>query len=194
MATSANFGNMFSMAGASLFLPFLPLLPKQILLTNVLTDIPEMTIATDHVDPELIDRPRRWDIPFIRRFMLTFGFVSSLFDYLTFGLLLLVLHATTGQFRTGWFVESVLSASLIVLVIRTRRPCVTSRPSASLLLSTLLIALVTIILPVTPVGAFLGFEALPLSFWAALLGILLAYVVAAEFAKKLFYRHVNNGR
>ena len=194
MATSANFGNMFSMAGASLFLPFLPLLPKQILLTNVLTDIPEMTIATDHVDPELIDRPRRWDIPFIRRFMLTFGFVSSLFDYLTFGLLLLVLHATTGQFRTGWFVESVLSASLIVLVIRTRRPCVTSRPSASLLLSTLLIGLVTIVLPVTPVGTFLGFESLPLIFWAALLGILLAYVVAAEFAKKLFYRHMNNGR
>ncbi len=194
MATSANFGNMFSMAGASLFLPFLPLLPKQILLTNVLTDIPEMTIATDHVDPELIDRPRQWDIPFIRRFMLTFGFVSSLFDYLTFGVLLLLLHATTGQFRTGWFVESVLSASLIVLVIRTRRPCVTSRPSAALLLSTMLIGLVTIALPVTPAGAFLGFESLPLLFWVALIGILLAYVVAAEWAKKGFYRHVNNGR
>ena len=193
MATSANFGNMFSMAGASLFLPFLPLLPKQILLTNVLTDIPEMTIATDHVDPELIDRPRRWDIPFIRRFMLTFGFVSSLFDYLTFGVLLLVLHSTTGQFRTGWFVESVVSASVIVLVIRTRRPCATSRPSAALLLTTLLTGLVTMLLPVTPVGAYLGFEPLPPIFWAALIGILLAYVGAAELAKKAFYRRASNG-
>lgn len=193
MATSANFGNMFSMAGASLFLPFLPLLPKQILLTNVLTDIPEMTIATDHVDPELIDRPRRWDIPFIRRFMLTFGFVSSCFDYFTFGVLLWLLQASTGQFHTGWFVESVLSASLIVLVIRTRRPCVTSRPSKPLLLSTVLVGLVTILLPVTPIGSVLGFESLPPVFWAALLGILLAYVAAAELAKKLFYRHANNG-
>ena len=193
MATSANFGNMFSMAGASLFLPFLPLLPKQILLTNVLTDIPEMTIATDHVDPELIDRPRRWDIPFIRRFMLTFGFVSSLFDYLTFAVLLLVLQSTTGQFRTGWFVESVLSASLIVLVIRTRRPCATSRPSRGLWLSTLLVGLTTMLLPLTPVGALLGFEPLPPVFWAALIGILIAYVGAAEVAKLLFYRKAKNG-
>jgi Mg2+-importing ATPase len=193
MATSANFGNMFSMAGASLFLPFLPLLPKQILLTNVLTDLPEMTIATDRVDHELIERPRRWDIPFIRRFMLTFGLVSSLFDYLTFGVLMLLLHSTTGQFRTGWFVESVLSASLIVLVIRTRRPCYTSRPSSALLITTLLTGLGTMLLPVTPVGAFLGFEPLPPIFWAAMLGILLAYVVVAEFAKQLFYRQVHNG-
>ncbi|MCS6295760.1 MAG: magnesium-translocating P-type ATPase [Nitrospira sp.] len=193
MATSANFGNMFSMAGASLFLPFLPLLPKQILLTNVLTDLPEMTIATDRVDHELIERPRRWDIPFIRRFMLTFGLVSSLFDYLTFGVLLLLLHSTTGQFRTGWFVESVLSASLIVLVIRTRRPFYSSRPSTALLLTTLLTGLATMLLPMTPVGTFLGFEPLPPIFWAALLGILLGYVAAAELAKKLFYRHANNG-
>ncbi|MEP7151614.1 MAG: magnesium-translocating P-type ATPase, partial [Nitrospira sp.] len=187
MATSANFGNMFSMAGASLFLPFLPLLPKQILLTNVLTDLPEMTVATDRVDHELIERPRRWDIPFIRRYMLTFGFVSSIFDYLTFGVLLLGLHSTTGQFRTGWFVESVLSASLIVLVIRTRRPCYTSRPSAALLITTLLTCCATMLLPVTPIGRFLGFEPLPPIFWLALLGILGAYVLAAELVKKQFY-------
>lgn len=193
MASSANFGNMFSMAGASLFLPFLPLLPKQILLTNVLTDIPEMTIATDRVDHELIDRPRRWDIPFIRRFMLTFGFVSSIFDYLTFGLLLWVLHSTTGQFRTGWFVESVLSASLIVLVIRTRRPCHTSRPSSTLLIATLLTGLVTLLLPMTPVGTVLGFEPLSAIFWLALAGILSAYVVAAELAKRRFYARGENG-
>ena len=192
MATSANFGNMFSMAGASLFLPFLPLLPKQILLTNILTDLPEMTVATDRVDHELIERPRRWDIPFIRRYMLTFGFVSSIFDYLTFGVLLLGLHSTTGQFRTGWFVESVLSASLIVLVIRTRRPCYTSRPSAALLITTLLTCCATMLLPMTPVGRFLGFEPLPPIFWLALLGILGAYVLAAELAKKQFYRRAEN--
>ena len=122
MATSANFGNMFSMAGVSLFLPFLPLLPKQILLTNLLTDFPEMTIATDKVDSEMVDYPRRWDIKAIRKFMITFGLVSSVFDYLTFGALLTILHATQDQFRTGWFLESVISASLIVLVIRSRKP------------------------------------------------------------------------
>ena len=121
MATSANFGNMFSMAGVSLILPFLPLLPKQILLTNLMTDFPEMTIATDSVDNEMIEYPRRWDIKAIRKFMITFGLVSSVFDYLTFGLLLF-LHATEGQFRTGWFLESVISASMIVLVIRSRKP------------------------------------------------------------------------
>src|SRR5574342_78269 len=114
MATSANFGNMFSMAGASLFLPFLPLLPKQILLTNLLTDLPEMAIATDRVDDELVKEPRRWDIKFIRKFMITFGVVSSVFDYLTFAALLFLLHANVDHFRTGWFMESVISASSIV--------------------------------------------------------------------------------
>ncbi|MBX6365637.1 MAG: magnesium-translocating P-type ATPase, partial [Gemmatimonadetes bacterium] len=128
MATSANFGNMFSMAGASLFLPFLPLLPTQILLMNLLTDLPEMTIATDTVDAELVEAPRRWDVPFIRRFMLTFGALSSVFDYLTFAALLLAGAAIPG-FRTAWFVESVASAAVIVLVIRTRRPAFRSRPS-----------------------------------------------------------------
>ena len=108
MATSANFGNMLSMAGVSLFLPFLPLLPKQILLTNLLTDFPEMTIATDNVDKEMVEAPRRWDIKAILKFMVTFGIVSSVFDYLTFGALLLVLHATQVQFGTGWFLESVV--------------------------------------------------------------------------------------
>ena len=133
MATSANFGNMFSMAGVSLFLPFLPLLPKQILLTNLLTDFPEMTIATDRVDSEMVDHPRRWDIKAIRKFMITFGLVSSVFDYLTFGALLTILHATQDQFRTGWFLESVISASLIVLVIRSRKPFFKSRPAKYLL-------------------------------------------------------------
>lgn len=122
MATSANFGNMFSMAGASLFLPFLPLLPKQILLTNLLTDFPEMTIATDTVDKEMVERPHSWDIAFIRKFMVVFGITSSVFDYLTFGTLLFLLPGLTEEFRTGWFIESVISASMIVLVVRSRKP------------------------------------------------------------------------
>ena len=118
MATSSNFGNMFSMAGASLFLPFLPLLPKQILLTNLLTDFPEMTIASDNVDANMVAQPRRWDIKFIRKFMITFGLVSSIYDYMTFGLLL-SLDVSAEQFRTAWFLESVVSASLIVFVVRS---------------------------------------------------------------------------
>ena len=139
MATSANFGNMFSMAGASLFLTFLPLLPKQVLLMNLLTDLPEMTIATDRVDPEMVERPRRWDIGFIRRFMIVFGAVSSIFDFVTFGVLLLVLHANEAELRTGWFVESVVSSALIVLVVRTRRPFYRSRPGRPLPIATLVV-------------------------------------------------------
>ncbi len=187
MATSANFGNMFSMAGASLFLSFLPLLPKQILLTNLLTDIPEMTIATDSVDRELIDRPKRWDIAFIRKFMLTFGVVSSVFDYLTFGALLWLLRASEEQFRTGWFVESVISASAIVLVIRTRRACFSSRPGRHLLLATMAIAALTLLLPYTPLAAPLGFTPMPLSFLLLLAAILAGYVLTAELVKRYFY-------
>jgi Mg2+-importing ATPase len=189
MATSANFGNMFSMAGASLFLPFLPLLPKQILLTNLLTDIPEMTIATDSVDRELIEQPRRWDVAFIRKFMLTFGLVSSIFDYLTFGALLFVLHASPDQFRTGWFIESVISASAIVLVIRTRRAFFTSRPGQYLVLATLAVGGTTLILPYTPMAAPLGLTPMPPSFLLLLAAILTSYIVTAEVVKHKFYRH-----
>ena len=187
MATSANFGNMFSMAGASLFLPFLPLLPKQILLTNLLTDIPEMTIATDSVDPELIDQPKRWDIAFIRKFMLTFGLVSSVFDYLTFGALLFLLRASPEQFRTGWFVESVISASAIVLVIRTRRTALTSIPGRYLVLATLAVACATLLLPYTPIAKPFGLTPLPLSFLLLLALILVCYVLTAELVKRRFY-------
>jgi Mg2+-importing ATPase len=187
MATSANFGNMFSMAGASLFLPFLPLLPKQILLTNLLTDIPEMTIATDSIDRELIEQPKRWDIAFIRKFMLTFGFVSSVFDYLTFAALLVVLHASQDQFRTGWFVESVISASAIVLVIRTRRSFFTSRPGQSLVLATLAVAGTTLLLPYLPIAAPLGLTPMPLSFLLLLALILTGYILTAELVKRGFY-------
>ena len=190
MATSANFGNMFNMAGVSLFLPFLPLLPKQILLTNLLTDFPEMTIATDRVDSEMIENPRRWDIKAIRKFMITFGLVSSVFDYLTFGALLTILHATQDQFRTGWFLESVISASLIVLVIRTRKPFFKSTPSRYLFVSTLLVVIVTVILPFTPLGEIFGFSPLPIAFLLFIGIIVIGYVVTAELAKAIFYKKV----
>jgi P-type Mg2+ transporter len=188
MATSANFGNMFSMAGASLFLSFLPLLPKQILLTNLLTDFPEMTIATDSVDKEMLSQPRRWNIKFIRNFMLVFGLLSSIFDYLTFAVLLLVLHASVEEFRTGWFMESVISASMIVLVVRTRGPFLKSKPGKALLTATLLVALVTILFPYTPMGTLFGFAPIPLPYLLTLLLIVVFYIISAEVAKKIFYR------
>jgi Mg2+-importing ATPase len=188
MATSANFGNMFSMAGASLLLPFLPLLPKQILLTNLLTDLPEMTIASDNVDAEMLAQPRRWDIGFIRSFMLTFGALSSVFDYLTFGVLLHILHAGTEQFRTGWFVESVLSAALVVLVVRSRQPFFRSRPGPHLLLATFGVVAATLVLPFLPVAPWLGLAPLPLSFLALLALIAVIYIASAELAKRVFYR------
>ncbi len=191
MASSANFGNMFSMAGASLFLSFLPLLPKQILLTNLLTDFPEMTIATDRVDRELVGKPRRWNIQFIRNFMLTFGLLSSVFDYLTFGVLLLILQATTDQFRTGWFLESVISASVTVLVIRTRKPFFRSKPGKYLVVATLFIVGLTLILPFSPLGEIFGFIPLPIPF-ILFVGIIVGvFMVAAEITKGIFYRKVN---
>ncbi|HEY5468282.1 MAG TPA: cation transporting ATPase C-terminal domain-containing protein, partial [Coriobacteriia bacterium] len=194
MATSANFGNMFSMAGASLFLPFLPLLPTQILLTNLLTDFPEMTIASDRVDPEALEAPRRWDVKFIRRFMLVFGLLSSVFDYATFAVLLWVMkvpiatEAGQALFRTGWFVESVLSASMVVLIIRTRRPAFRSRPGRMLTIATASIWAVTLALPYTPLGAVFKFAPLPWPFLVMVAVILALYGSAAELAKRFFYR------
>jgi Mg2+-importing ATPase len=187
MATSANFGNMFSMAGVSLFLPFLPLLPKQILLTNLMTDFPEMTIATDTVDAEMVEQPRRWDTRFIRNFMMTFGLISSVFDYATFGVLRL-LGSTAQEFRTGWFLESVVSASLIVLVVRTRKPFFMSRPSRRLAVATCLVVGATITLPSTPLGAVFGFTPLGLWYLGALGAVVALYIVTAELTKRVFYR------
>ncbi len=190
MATSANFGNMFSMAGASIFLPFLPLLPKQILLTNLLTDLPEMAIATDHVDHEFIAKPRRWNIHFIRHFMLTFGLVSSIFDYLTFGVLMLVLHSSPTQFRSGWFIESVVSAALVVLIIRTRRPFFQSKPSRPLLWATLGVAVLALLVPFSPLAIAFGFAPVPPIFLVLVSIIVLLYILVAELAKAYFYRHL----
>ena len=191
MTTSANFGNMFSMAGISLILPFLPLLPKQILSTNVLTDMPEVQIADDVVDAEWISRPIRWDFRMIRRFMLLFGLISSTFDYLTFFVLLRVFRADAALFRSGWFVESVVSASLVVLIIRTSKPFFQSRMGKGLCFATVLSILAAIALPYTPLGALLGLVPLPASLLAALGLVVVCYMLTAEIAKRWFYRNGN---
>jgi len=188
MATSANFGNMFSMAGASLFLPFLPMLPKQVLLINFLTDLPEMTIAGDRVDEEFVTRPHRWNVAFIRRFMLVFGTLSSVFDYLTFAILSLVLHAGEAEFHTGWFVESILSASVVVFALRTSLPFFKSRPSRAMLLATGLVVAVTLALPYTPLAGLLGFVPLPAPFLLAVFALVGVYFLAAELVKRWFFR------
>jgi Mg2+-importing ATPase len=186
--TSANFGNMFSMAGASLFLPFLPLLAKQILLNNFLSDFPAIAIANDNVDREYIEKPHRWDVKFIRDFMIIFGLVSSAFDYLTFGLLLWILHDSPEQFRTGWFIESLLTELLVALVVRTRRPFYKSKPGHWLWVSTLIVTVITLILPYLPSDFLFGFVPLPASVMALLLLITLLYVLATEVAKQIFYK------
>jgi Mg2+-importing ATPase len=188
MATSSNFGNMFSMAGASLMLPFLPLLPKQILLTNLLTDFPETTIASDRVDEVSIDKPHRWNIKYIQSYMITFGILSSVFDFLTFGMLLYVLHGSDQLFQTGWFVESVISAALIVLVIRTRLPFFKSLPGKYLTIVTLAVVVAVLALPFTPLNAVFGFVALPLAYYGWMSLIVVCYILSAELMKKWFYK------
>lgn len=194
MATSANFGNMFSMAGASLLLPFLPLLPKQILLTNLMTDLPEMAIATDHVDAEIVQQPQHWDMKFIRDFMLRFGLLSSVFDFITFGVLYYFLNASPELFRSGWFVESIVSAALVVLVLRTRGPFWRSRPSMALILATLAVIVVAVALPYTPLGQVFGLVPLPPIF-LALMGLIVGvYIGSAEMLKCTFYRRLAAGK
>ena len=189
---SANFGNMFSMAGASMFLPFLPLLASQILLNNFLSDIPAITIASDNVDPEWVEKPRRWNTTFIRNYMVLFGLVSSLFDFLTFGTLLFLFRASPEEFRTGWFIESLMTELVIALVVRTRHLFFRSRPGTLLLASTLLFIAITLVLPYLPFISVFGFVPLPASLMLTMLGLTALYVLAAELAKKYFYSRVEN--
>jgi Mg2+-importing ATPase len=184
---SANLGNMISMAAASLILPFLPLLAGQILLNNFLSDIPAVGIASDRVDAELVERPRRWHMRFIGAFMIEFGLVSSLFDAVTFATLL-AFRATPALFRTGWFVESLLTELVIALVVRTRGPFFRSRPGTMLLWSSLALISGSFALPYLPFAALLGFEALPGAMLVAIVLITLLYVAAAELTKRRFYR------
>ncbi|MEO6956100.1 MAG: magnesium-translocating P-type ATPase, partial [Antricoccus sp.] len=178
MGTSSNFGNMFSAAGASLFLSFLPMLPSQILLNNLLYDTSQLAIPTDHVDEEQLRQPSHWDIVFIRRFMIFFGPLSSVFDFVTFGVMLWVFHAGAAEFRSGWFVESLATQTLVIFAIRTRRvPFFRSHPSLPLLLAALSVVIVGSVLPATPIAHTLGFSPLPVAFFAALAGMVIGYLV-----------------
>ncbi len=189
---SANFGNMFSMAGASMFLPFLPLLAPQILLNNFLSDIPALTIASDNVDKEITQKPRRWNTEFIRNYMVLFGLISSIFDFLTFGVLLLVFHTTPEAFRTGWFIESLITELVIALVVRTRHLFFRSRPGKLLLLSTLIFIGIALMLPYLPFIKVFGFVPIPAPLLLTMLGLTGLYVLAVEITKKYFYSKAKN--
>ncbi len=184
--TSANLSNMVSMAVASLFLP---LLAGQILLNQSLSVIPALGLADDAVDPELVNKPRRSDMRFIGRYMVEFGLLSSAFDFLTFGTLLYLFNATPELFRTGWFVESLLTELVIALVVRTRRPFFRSRPGNLLLTSTVLLIALTLVIPYLPYMDLFGFVPLPVTLLATLVAITVFYVGAAEATKRWFYRN-----
>jgi Mg2+-importing ATPase len=189
MGVSSNFGNMFSVAGASVFLPFLPMLPVQILLNNLLYDISQSTITTDPVDEEYVEKPKRWDMTFIRRFMVSLGPVSSLFDFLTFFIMLLVFSATAPLFQTAWFLESLCTQTLVIFVIRTRRsPFYRSKPGKFLMLSSFIIVGFALILPFTPLGKLFGFVHPPTAFFLILAGLIGAYLVLAQIVKDWFYK------
>ena len=191
MGTSSNFGNMFSAAGASLWLKFLPMLPTQILLNNLLYDVSELTIPTDNVDEELLARPSQWDIRFIRHFMAVFGPISSIYDFATFAVMIYLFNAGNNAtlFRSGWFVESLATQTLVIFVIRTRRvPFFRSKPSKALLAATLACAVAGVVLPFSPLAHLFGFKALPLAFLGVLALMVVTYLALVEVGKLFFFR------
>ncbi len=191
ITTSANFGNMISMAFASLVLPFLPLLAKQILLNNFLSDIPSLGIAGDNVDREWESTPHRWNIRMIRNFMITFGLISTVFDMLTFWALLHLVGEEPESFRTGWFVESLLTELLIILVLRTYKPFYKSRPGRFLSYAIPIVLIITVLLPYLPVNSFFGFVPIPVQAIVVLVGITVLYVAISELSKRIFYRSLD---
>ena len=188
MATSSNFGNMFSMAAATVLLPFLPMLPLQILLNNLMYDVSEIALPLDDVDTQDLATPKRWDMGFIRNFMLTIGPISSLFDFLTFYLLLHLIHADEALFHTGWFVESIATQVLVIFVIRTRRNPLHSHPNRWLTIASLSIVLLAMALPFTLLAPYLGFVPLPPVYFGLLAALLAVYLLLVEAAKQWFYR------
>jgi Mg2+-importing ATPase len=188
MATSSNFGNMFSMAAATLLLPFLPMLPLQILLNNLMYDVSEIALPLDEVDVQDLASPKRWDMGFIRNFMLTIGPISSLFDFLTFYLLVRLIHADEALFHTGWFVESIATQVLVIFVIRTRRNPLRSHPNRWLIATSLSVVLLAMALPFTPLAPYLGFVPLPPVYFGLLAALLTVYLLLVETAKQWFYR------
>jgi Mg2+-importing ATPase len=187
MTASSNFGNMFSMAGATLIVPFLPMLPSQVLLNNFMYDISEVPIPMDAVDPEDVKAPRRWDIRFVRRFMLAMGPVSSVFDFATFFVMLSVFQADERLFQTGWFIESLATQVLVIFVIRTRGLPWQSRPSGLLSLTSLTVVAIAVALPFTPLGPPLGFVPPPPGFFLVLVLLIFGYLGSVELMKRWFY-------
>ena len=188
MAMSSNFGNMFSMAGATVILPFLPMLPVQILLNNLLYAVSEMPIPLDEVDSEITEKPEHWDMRFIRNFMVVLGPVSSVFDFLTFGLLLFVFHADEALFQTGWFIESLATQVLVIFVLRTRGNPLKSRPHPLLATTSVAVVVLAVLLPFTPLGAWFGFAPPSVAFLLAIAGLTVTYLLLAQGAKWAFYR------
>jgi P-type Mg2+ transporter len=190
MGTSSNFGNMFSVAIASVFLAFLPMLPIQILLGNLMYDASELAIPTDNVDQAYVEKPKRLSVKFIRSYTLVFGLISSIFDLVTFAVLLFVFNASPQQFQSSWFIEGLATQVLIIFVIRTRQtPFWRSRPSRLLTFSSLTVVVAGFILPYTPIGTLFKFVAPPFEFYLALVGIIAAYLALVEVVKYFFYRH-----
>ena len=192
MGLSSNFGNMFSVLFAVVYVPFLPMLPVQILLNNFLYDFSQVTIPTDNVDPEWIRRPRRWDFSLIKRFMIGFGPISSFFDIATYVVLFSVFHASPGVFQTGWFIESLATQTLVIHLIRTNRlPFIQSRASLPLTITTIVAVAAGWIIPYTSVGTFFGFEPLPGKILLSIIGIIAGYLICVEIGKRIFYRKEN---
>ncbi|HZR38939.1 MAG TPA: magnesium-translocating P-type ATPase, partial [Ktedonobacteraceae bacterium] len=190
MSTSSNFGNMFSMAGAFVFLPFLPMLPTQILLNNFLYDLSQITIPTDHVDASFIQKPQRWNISLIRKFMVFIGPISSIFDFLTFFIMLAVFHADAPLFHTGWFVESLATQTLVLFIIRTAGNPLRSRPSLPLAVTTLLMVAIGIVLPSSPLAGYLGFTPLPALYFLFLVAMTVTYLLLVEIVKRRLMRQM----
>jgi len=191
MAASSNFGNMFSVLGASLFLPFLPMQPIQVLTNNLLYDFSQTAIPTDEVDHDWLARPRKWEIGSLRRFIVFIGPISSIFDYMTYFIMLYVFNCWNNPtlFQTGWFVESLFTQTLIIHVIRTNKiPFLQSRASNSLILTSIIIVAVGAWLTISPLAGTLGFVALPKLYWPLLAGMLLAYIVLTQLVKVWFIR------
>jgi P-type Mg2+ transporter len=186
----ASFGNMFSMAGAFVFLPFLPMLPTQILLNNFLYDLSQVTIPTDHVDASFIQKPQRWNISLIRNFMIFIGPISSIFDFLTFFIMLAVFHASEPLFHTGWFVESLATQTLVLFIIRTAGNPLRSRPSMPLAVTTLLIVVIGIVLPFSPLAGYLGFTPLPSLYFLFLVAMTVVYLLLVEVVKRRLMRRM----
>lgn len=192
MALSSNFGNMFSVLGGIFFLPFLPMLPIQILLNNLIYDISQVTLPTDNVDKEWVEKPKRWDLKFIKKFMLTFGPISSIFDLTTYFMLFYFFHTSEALFQTGWFMESLATQTFVIHIIRTKKmPFFQSNASKYLFASTILGVAIGWIIPYTFIGGYFKFAPLPAPILLAIIGTVVVYLILVEFIKRSFYKKYN---